>query len=328
MFTLMKDGDSFTLLCLTDPQLNNSNFGEKSKYSVLDYTVKTLVERVKPDLIAIAGDLSHANHTLAYEKTGELFDSLGVPWTFCFGNHDVQKGDEPAREVAKRYKKYQHLLFEEGNPQLGVGNFAVGILLDKKPASALILMDSHHLEKYKNPDGSEREVNARLTPLQVEWYKETAERLREKGFSDTILMAHIPITAFRDAATAAFKEGIDRKSITTEEASSGDCWNEGYKDSFGVQHEGISTHPDSDGVFEAIKQIGTTKNVIAGHDHVNCTSIKFEGVRLTYCLKTGPGYSWEPPLNGGTVIKITKKGVSDIYHEFIDATHLLDGVDF
>lgn len=328
MFHINKQGDRFTLLCLTDPQLNNSNFGEKSKYSVLEYTVKTLVERVKPDLIAIAGDLSHANHTLAYEKTGELFDSLGVPWTFCFGNHDMQKGDEPSREVVSLYEGHKNLLFEAGDPALGVGNFAVKIDLFGRPAEALILMDSHHLEKYKNPDGTERDVNARLTPLQVEWYKNTAERLKAEGYLDSTLMLHIPITAYRDAAKAAFKEGIDKKAVTIAEAYAGDCWNEGYKDSFGVQHEGLGIHPDTDGVFEAIKQIGTTKNVVAGHDHINCTSINYCGVRLTYCLKTGAGYSWKPEMSGGTVLEINKDGVYKIYHEFADATHLLEGTDF
>ena len=70
MFHINKQGDRFTLLCFTDPQLNNSNFGEKSKYTVLEYTVRALCDRVKPDLVAIAGDLSHANHSIAYKKTG------------------------------------------------------------------------------------------------------------------------------------------------------------------------------------------------------------------------------------------------------------------
>ena len=50
MFKINKQGDEFTLLCLTDPQLNNGNFGEKSKYTVLEYTVRALCDRVKPDL--------------------------------------------------------------------------------------------------------------------------------------------------------------------------------------------------------------------------------------------------------------------------------------
>ena len=328
MFKINRQGDEFTLLCLTDTQLNNSNFGEKSKYTVLEYTVKELVERVKPDLIAIAGDLSHANHSLAYDLTGDLFDSLGIPWTFCFGNHDMQKGDEPALEVARRYEKYKNLLFEVGDTTLGVGNFAVKIDLCDKPAEALILMDSHHLEKYKNPDGSERDVHARLTPRQVLWYKNTAESLKAEGYLDSTLMLHIPITAFRDAAAAAFKDGTDKKAVTIEESYGKDCWNEGYKDSFGVQYEGLGIHPDTDGVFEAVKEIGTTKNVIAGHDHLNCTSIKYDGVRLSYCLKTGPGYSWNPSLNGGTVLKINKYGVNKIYHEFVDPSSKLYGVDF
>lgn len=328
MFEINKHGDYFTLLCLTDTQLNNWNFGDKSKYTVTEYTVKNLCERVKPDLIAILGDLSHAGHDMAYERTGDFFDSLGIPWTFCFGNHDMQKGKEPALEVAESYKKHKNLLFEVGDTKLGVGDFSVGIKVSGKPAEALVFMDTHHLEKYKNPNGSERDVHARLTKEQIEWYKTESEKLRAEGYSESTLMIHIPITAFRDAALAAFKEGVDRKSVTLEQSYSGECWSEGYKDSFGVQHEGLGIHPDTDGVFEVLKEVGMTKNVIAGHDHVNCTSILYDGIRLTYCLKTGPGYSWERELNGGTVLKINENGIYDLHHEFVVVSHLLDGVDF
>ena len=39
---------------------------------------------------------------------------------------------------------------------------------------------------------------------------------------------------------------------------------------------------------------------------------------MVYALKTGAGCYWEPELNGGTVVKIGKDGVKDIYHEYVD----------
>ena len=73
-------------------------------------------------------------------------------------------------------------------------------------------------------------------------------------------------------------------------------------------------------MFDAIKKGGTTKTVLAGHCHVNNFFIKYEGVRIGFTLKTGPGCSWRPYLNGGTVIKIDSNGVRELYHEYVDSS--------
>ena len=100
------------------------------------------------------------------------------------------------------------------------------------------------------------------------------------------------------------------------------CWNEGYRDSFGVRYEEISSYPLEDGALDAILAAGTTKHVFAGHDHVNCFSIRYKGVDLVFTLKTGAGCYWDSRLNGGTVIRITENGVADVWHEFVDVQSL------
>ena len=36
-------------------------------------------------------------------------------------------------------------------------------------------------------------------------------------------------------------------------------------------------------------------------------------------LKTGSGCYWDSALNGGTVLKVNKNGVYEVYHEYVKA---------
>ena len=76
-------------------------------------------------------------------------------------------------------------------------------------------------------------------------------------------------------------------------------------------------------MFEIVRALGSTKNVVVGHDHVNNFVIDYCGVKLVYGLKTGAGCYWNPILNGGTVITIGENGVRGIHHEFVDVSELL-----
>ena len=59
MFTLQKnENKDFLVLNLSDPQLGDGEWDEGHRnYKILTGTVKSLIERVHPDLITISGDL-------------------------------------------------------------------------------------------------------------------------------------------------------------------------------------------------------------------------------------------------------------------------------
>ena len=135
-------------------------------------------------------------------------------------------------------------------------------------------------------------------------------------------LMHIPIYAYREAHAAAEKPGIDPKSVTPAMADTPDVWNPGYESSFGVRHEGICSYPADEGMFDAILELGSTKTLVAGHDHVNNTVIPYRGVTFVYSLKAGPGCYWEPALNGGTVLRIGENGVKSVEHEYVDPEKL------
>jgi len=63
--------------------------------------------------------------------------------------------------------------------------------------------------------------------------------------------------------------------------------------------------------------------LIGGLCEVNNWIIDHNGVKLVYSLKAGAGCYWNAQLNGGTVLRITHRGVEEVWHEFVDVSHLV-----
>ncbi len=325
MFLLRTNSESFKILNITDPQLCDCEWFNpemEEPQRILEFTVKELVERIKPDLITVSGDISRGDQTAAYKAFFDFMDAFKIPWAPIWGNHDNQYGEERMREIASALYSYKYCIYEEGPKELGNGNYVIGVEINGKPASAVIMMDTHDRFPYTESDGSEVLKWARLTAEQHAWYREQVENLRDVGYNDTMLITHIPIYAYKEASLAAFKEGIDLKAVTIEASDLGEYWNDDYKDSFGVQHENISCYPEDDGFFDLVKGLASTKHILAGHDHINNTVINYQGIKLIFALKTGMGCYWEPKLNGGTVITVGKDGVCDVKHEYVDISGL------
>ena len=68
------------------------------------------------------------------------------------------------------------------------------------------------------------------------------------------------------------------------------------------------------GFFAKMKELGSTKNVIIGHDHVNDYSLVYQGIRLTYGVKTGDKCYWtkDGTMNGGTKLTVSAGGKANV----------------
>ena len=73
------------------------------------------------------------------------------------------------------------------------------------------------------------------------------------------------------------------------------------------------------GIFTAVEmlRLGSTKNMIVGHDHVNSSSMVVDGIRLSYGLKCGSGCYWEPEMSGGSTLTISSDGTGTFAHVYI-----------
>lgn len=313
----------FIILNLTDPQLDEAEWGEGHHHrKILEYTIAQLVERTKPDLITVSGDLAWAGCDHAYGMLAELLEKYQIPWTMVWGNHDNQNGAEYIERIVTKYVQYPHCIYERGDSALGNGNYVIGVEEDGKLAEALIMMDSHDKNDYVDKDGNQTQVWAKLTSAQLDWYRQQIRELKEKGCASATMIVHIPIHAYVTASRMAYKSCVEQKELTIAQADGTECWNAGYEDSVGVQYENISCYPEDDGVFAVIKEEGLTKRVIAGHDHVNNFMISYDGIQLIFALKLGAGCYWDARLNGGTVLKVGKNGVYEVRHEYVDVSHI------
>ena len=321
-----EENKDFTILNLSDPQLPDWEWTEgHQNREILEYTIEQLIAQTNPDLITVTGDISYSGNVLAYKMFAETIEKYEIPWTVVWGNHDQEQGQSFIAKIEKMYMSYPHFVYETGNPAFGGGNFVIAIREGEEIVEALIMMNSHDEEPYIDDAGNEQMTWSKLTSEQIVWLREQTKILKEKGCKDATLMLHIPIYAYRLASKAAYKDTVDLSKLTVQESEGTECWNEGYEDSVGVQHEpkGVCSHPVDDGVFTAIKEDGLIKHVLAGHDHMNNWIIPYEGITLMYALTTGAGCYWEPNLSGGTVLKVNQDGVYEVFHEYINVDHLL-----
>ena len=74
----------------------------------------------------------------------------------------------------------------------------------------------------------------------------------------------------------------------------------------------------NDGQWDALVQGGDVLGMVVGHDHVNDFSILYEGIYLTYAVKSGFGSYWREDMIGGTTINVNSLGNAKINQHYYD----------
>ena len=309
----------FVVLNLADIQLNpKESYGDYGAF--VEDTVKRCVDEVKPDLITLTGDNAWGGD-LSYVWVVKLIDSLGIPWAPVMGNHDGSNGDK-TKEFWCSYllDGAKNSLFKFGPKDMGYGNYVINITENGKVIHTLFMMDSHSsaddteagkINYGKNEDGSDNIGYDHFWANQIEWYEwavKGIEKQAGKTVESTVFM-HIPVLEYRTAA--ALVCDFDGSNGTVKEE---------YADvAFGSLNETICSPEGNNGFFTKCKELGSTKNMIVGHDHVNNLSVEYEGIRLSYSLKCGPGCYWLPEKNGGSVLTINSQGNATFSHHYIES---------
>lgn len=299
-------GKDFVILNLADIQLQDDEiYAKAGKYTF--ELVEKLVEDTDPDLITLTGD--NAWDTMSYLETIKLVDSFGIPWAPVMGNHDGQ-GCVSEFWAAYLLSEAENCLFEFGPEDMGYGNYIINVTENGKIIHTLFMMDTHNNADYTADDGSTYNGYDHLWENQIEWYKWAVNGISEiagKTVESTVIM-HIPVYEYRDAW---------KKFYGSEEL--GTLAPELAPDAQGVNGEGIFSAPVNNGFFTVCKELGSTKNMLVGHDHANDFRIVYEGIGLNYALKTGYGSYFTSELMGATTITIGSDGVATVEHNYVDA---------
>lgn len=311
----------FVILNFTDVQYNDAlDIGGKKKNP--DETMRKAVEEVKPDLITFTGDNVWASPFTRHSVRHfiETADSFGIPWAPIYGNHD-EDGNCDKAWFSDRLSEAKHCVFRNGPNNIGgQGNYIINVTENGKIVHSLFMLDSGNNRYYPDLDTTDYDFIGTEKQMWYAWAVDGLTQLNggEKPRSSVFLHIALPEyqTAYnqyllKDENGEFLKDENGNTILDTEryEADGG----------FGKNGERVCSAPVNSGFFQVLKSMGSTFDVIAGHDHVNNSSTVYEGIRLTYGMKTGDRCYWQEDgkMNGGTKLTVNSGGVMTTEHIYI-----------
>ncbi|MCQ2814672.1 MAG: metallophosphoesterase [Bacilli bacterium] len=311
--------DDFVVANFTDVHVTDQSM--ISETGTTGKTIKYGVEHSNPDIMLFSGDVAGNLTQLGYLL--DYLDQFEIPYFFVQGNHDHQFLNYNSMETRIAQSKYGYI--EKGPDSLASqGNYTIKIKNSSDElVHGFIMMDTGNkhstiddslVEYVKNPISGVKYGSYKgqttycdsqgwdgLHGNQIDWYESTVNELG----CDTSLICHIPPLEF----VKAYEQYQDAKNKSDTAAIAacapiGQC-NMGEQCCGSIEQYGL---------FESVLSLGSTKNIICGHDHLNDFSLLYKGVRLTYSLKTGEGSYWKDDGTrcGYTELTIDKSGKTSL----------------
>lgn len=247
--------------------------------------VAAMLSYEKPDLVVLTGDMVYPvpfqggtlNNEASTKLLITLLENLGVYYAPLFGNHDTEAYSTHTRDQIGDVwadEALEYSLFKKGPEDIdGVGNYIIKVKSsDGIIKNALFCIDSND---YKKDDllgitGSYDNIHDN----QIEWYK---AKINEIDAYNKVLNPAEPMFT----SLAFFHIPLEEFGIAWEEyKANGNTENVKYIE--GEHREKTCSSPVSDNFFETVQELGSTKAIFCGHDHVNNGTIEYKGVKLVY----------------------------------------------
>ena len=287
-FTTDKD---FKIMQLTDIHIGGGFMSKAVDEKALN-AVAAMITKEKPDLVIATGDIVFPvpyragtfNNYSGIKAFANLMESLGVYWDVTFGNHDAEFYSYFDREsVAEFYEneEYKYCLFQAGPEDVdGYGNHTIEVKNSEGLITqAIILIDSQAYIKDNNIIESLKGTYDNINPNQVEWYESEIKRMNaenekisEKAVPvKSLAFFHIPLVEMDDAWTEFCENDYkDTKNFKYVEGIIGELGRQ------------VCCGYGEDDMFEKMLELGSTKAMFNGHDHVNNTTFEYKGIQFSY----------------------------------------------
>lgn len=285
-----------------------------------DYLAE-IIEETKPDLILITGNMVYGE----FDDSGEallsfirFMEDFEIPWAPVFGTHD-NESEKGVDWQCERFENAEYCLFKQ-RELTGNGNYTVGIKQGNELKRVFFMMDSNGCRDVS----MESLENGHTTPTagfgedQIDWYTETAKRIKEQVPNAKISFAfHLELHAFIDAYE---KYGF-ANGTTESNPINIDLAVDKAEGDFGYLGSDLKDRWDNDDdVWNSLKELGVD-SIFVGHEHCNSASVVYEGIRCQFGQKSsaydrinyvdadgtivGSYYEELTPLVGGTVIPLS-----------------------
>ena len=290
---------------------------DRELYENCFYYIEKAVERTEPDLILFSGDITYGE----FDDSGRTLtriiaymESLGVPWAPVFGNHD-NESTKGVTWQCSRFEKAVNCLFKRRD-LTGNGNYTIGISRGGWLTRVIYMLDSNgcgcatyyaYLPSFGRYNMTEKvRPQPGFGEDQIAWVASDAKAVdRAVGYRvPKFAVFHIPCVEFY---YSAYKKGylsVDPKK--TPQFDEGFVINDPTGVDFGEKH-GTDIFFDAPGLWDTFKTHGFD-GVFCGHVHTNDFSIVYEGVRLTFGLKTGVYDYHRDDMLGGTSVTLPEDG--------------------
>lgn len=229
----------------------------------------------KPDLVVINGDVIVSTEGYAlHARLGQFFEERSQYWAFVLGNHDAEDyiKEGGRKKFVEAFSPFPHCLTRNEDPDIfGETNFIINIKGSEKITKSLIFLDSgysrpsqEHFAEFGieySPDGDDF-----IKPNQIEWYKRRITEIKEENGGELVkseVFLHIPLYQYE----TAFEDAKSGKAGTFV---------------YGNKIEGACRSAVDTGFFAAAKEMGSTTDIIVGHDHDNDYCVNLDGINLLY----------------------------------------------
>jgi len=298
------DDGEFRVLCLADLHL------QRRQTAGVLANVKKIVEREKPDLIILLGDvvtdaniLNFAEFKTTLGGVVDYFEENNIYWMHVFGNHDSELKGSPKERLTleaqqELYESYPHCLSKAGDKSIsGVGNYVVPLYgKDDELKFAFWCMDSGSYISAKDKaalfgDGKAAYSGLNQTTVdyafvqydQIEWYLKVSRMLEKEndGLVPGLMAMHIPL----------------QEIFTAWENRSKLEWT-------GQKNEYVSSGCHNSGFYEAMRYRGDIKSCVFGHDHKNDYMVNYGGIKLAFCSNLSRTTYYQEDMMGARVYVI------------------------
>jgi hypothetical protein len=264
--TFLPSKKTFRIVQLTDLHLMGNE-----RDAMTFENIRRVQAACSPDLFVLTGDQAMTKDAvLRYGELAQAMTNTGVPWTFCFGNHDAEHG-VTHEALMKATEASPTLLFETGEAE-GYGNFAIDVEGGFEPLT-LYLFDTHN-DTFYNIDTESKWGYDSFRGGQIAWYLREAKK-RGNDARKSLAFYHIPIIEYRRYQTPLAKPLS------------------------GSQNEPISCPPVDTGFFAAVKDAKSTIAMFVGHDHYNDFTFESDGVIFAFGRVSGQYDYGDPTFEKG-----------------------------
>lgn len=266
------------ILHIADPHLANDRYFDSSIW-----VIANACDIEKPDLVVLTGD-----NTKPYEDPAEtkkiinalmnIFESRNIPVAVTFGNHDSEAGPMTRADIMEYYSTFSCVITgDKANGFKNCATFNVPVLASDSDDVKF------NLWVFDSGDYDEDEPRHydRVRTEQIEWYKETAAKLKEENGGETVnslVFQHIIVPEIYDVLEKSdSKKPFSVKHIYNEDEY---YMFDAEQTNYGMLNEKPCPGYYNDGQFDALVENGDVLAMFTGHDHTNAFGVRNQNIDI------------------------------------------------